>query len=124
MDIIELAIQIENTAMFIDAKPTDLALISKTRVRTPAGGYTWADGPIRPAQTFRIIELGTETAPPQVKLQDGKVRSVSFWLLATPDVVVERGDHWTADDGRVWEVADVIRSNEYEIRAVVVESGA
>lgn len=125
MDAIELALQIENTAAFIAAKPSSIVLIPKTeKTRTPAGGWTFADGDPRPAQTFRIIELGQKSTPPTIKVQDGTLREVAFWLLGTPDVVVAKNDHWTSVDGRAWTVADIIRSNEYEVRAIVVEDGA
>jgi hypothetical protein len=124
MDAIELDIQTENTAAFIAAKPVSIVLIPSTRSRTPAGGYKLTDGAPRDPQTFRIIELGMQSSPPEIKVQDGTLRAVSFWLLGLPSAAVSNWDHWIDQaTGRHWQVADVIRSNEYEVRAVVVEYG-
>ena len=64
-----------------------------------------------------------EATPPQVKMQDGTLRSVSFWLLGSWNAQVANWDKWQTEDGRDWWIADVIRNNEYETRAVVVEYG-
>jgi hypothetical protein len=125
MDAIELEVNTENTAAFIAAKPVQIVLTPVTRARTNAGGFKSTDGDPRPSQQFRIIELGTQSAPPQIKVQDGTLRAVNFWLLGLPSSAVAQWDHWVdAGTQRHWLVADVIRSNEYETRAVVVEYGA
>jgi len=123
MDDVELEIQTYLTNEFISCKPTVVTLIPVVKERTPAGGYRKADGAPRVPQTFRIIETGTEKTPPQVKLQDGTLREVAFWLLGDPGVIVAKDDHWESEDGRQWRVADIVRSNIYEVRAVVVEDG-
>lgn len=127
MDAIELELQIDNTAAFIAAKSVSITLTPVIRERTPAGGFADVDQDPRDPQDFRIIELGFSTAGAtheEIKIQDGTLREVAFWMLATPDKAVGKWDHWHDDDtARDWLVADVIRSNEYEIRAVVVEYG-
>lgn len=123
MDKTELAIHRANTADFIGQRPTSLTLTPYERQRTDGGGFKFVQLPPRPPQTFRIIELGMKSAPQILQLTDGQQRVVVFWLLGAHDAAVERDDFWTARDGREWRVGDVIRSNGYETRAVVVERG-
>ena len=123
MDPIELQINRENTAAFIAAKPVMLTLTPRKKVRQNAGGFKFENQEPRAPQQLRIIETRSETTPPQVKVQDGTLRDVAFWLLGPWDAHVEQYDHWFAADGRHWSVADVVRSNEYEVRGVVVEYG-
>ena len=74
---------------------------------------------------LRIIELGTTTVPPVVRLQDGTQRSQEFWLLGPHDADMAVNDSWIDPaTGRSWWVGDVIRSNHYETRGVVIEYGA
>lgn len=124
MDARELAIHIENTKAYIDHKPSSIALTPVTRTPTASGGYKTEDATPRSTQTFRIIEIANNTSstPPVLTTTDGKQRSVEFMLLGLPTAVVAVDDHWTAD-GREWRVGDVVRSNLYEIRALVVERG-
>lgn len=124
MDTLELELHRENTLAFIAYRPSTITLIPKTvRVRTASGGWTDADAPPRQPQTFRIIEQGARNQPPVIRTQDGKVRIVDFMLLGAFDATVEIDDSWTASDGRVWEIGDVIRDNGYEVRALVAERG-
>jgi len=124
MDSAELDIHRENTAWYIAANPTDVVLIPKTeRQRTASGGYTEAPGTPRSSQTFRIIEPNMNTTPPVIKLQDGRERKAEFMLLGLWDAACAIGDSWTAADGRVWEIGDIVHANNYETRALVAEHG-
>lgn len=125
MDAVELQINRENTAAFIAANPVVLTLTPRTKERTPAGGFKTIIGTPKDPQQLRIIETTGRTAPPQVKTQDGQLRDVAYWLLGPWDAKMQKGDTWPADDGtgRIWYVADVIRSNQYEVRGIVVEYG-
>ena len=123
MDDTELYYHRLNTKEYIAVKPTSIVLIPEVRTKTAGGGYKTADGAPRPAQTMRIIELGVNQAPPIIRLTDGKQREADFWLLGEWNVACEIGDHWTAPDGREWEVGDIVRPNGYEMRALVSERG-
>lgn len=128
MDAIELQMHRLNTEAFIQAKPVFLTLTPQIREDTPSGGYKLVSQPERPQQMFRIVELGANQAPPILTLQDGKQREVDFWLLGTWDAKVGVNDTWTmVDDAtgrtRTWLVGDIVRSNEYEVRGLVVERG-
>jgi hypothetical protein len=124
MEAIELEIHRANTLAFIAAKPTSVTLIPiASKTRKPSGGYTVTDGTARDPQQMRIIELGARGEPATVKLQDGTEREVNFWLLGAHDAAVAIGDHWT-EGVRVWEIGDIIRDNQYEVRALVAERGA
>ncbi len=112
-----------NTKAFIDVRPSEIILTPRDRVKTTGGGWKYEERPPRAPQTFRIIELGMTTTPPILTLTDGKQREAEFWLLGEWDAAVEVDDIWTAADGRVWRVGDIIRDNGYETRALVTERG-
>lgn len=124
MNALELKIHRANTLAFIAARPSEIALVPvKTRERVKGGGWEETPDTPRDAQTFRIIELGMYSTPPIIRTQDGKERKAEFWLLGAHDAAVAIHDTWTADDGRTWQVGDIIRPNEYETRALVAERG-
>jgi hypothetical protein len=123
MDI-ETKVNIANTKAFIAARPVSVTLIPHGRVRTPAGGFKEDDGEPRAPQTFRIIETGIQTTPAMTATEDGEMRVVLFWMLGMPDAKVARHDWWIDSvDGREMEIADIVRSNGYEVRLVVIERG-
>lgn len=119
----ELEINRKNTIAFIAARPSEIVLTPRTKKETDGGGWAWEIGSPRDPQTLRIIELGMQSTPPILELTNGKQRKVDFWLLGPFGAVIERGDFWIADDGRVWEVGDVVRDNGYEVRGLVAERG-
>jgi hypothetical protein len=123
MDAVELRINRENTTAFIAVKPSEIALVPQTKVDQPSGGWKLVDGEAKAPQTFRIIELGMQTTPPIITLTDGKQRAVEFWLLGEWNANMAVDDHWLAEDGREWLVGDIVRSNQYETRGLVVERG-
>ena len=123
MSSVELKINRDNTTAFIAVKPSSVVLIPQEKVEQPSGGYKLVDGEPRRQQTFRIIELGMHQTPPIITLTDGKQRAVDFWLLGEWDADMAVDDHWMAEDGREWLVGDIVRSNHYETRGLVVERG-
>lgn len=123
MDALELAIHVENTAAYIAYKPSDIVLVPTERSNTAGGGYKDVDGTPRASQTFRIIEFGQNQTPPILTLTDGKQREAEFLLLGMPAAAIAVNDHWKAIDGREWLVADIVRDNLYEVRALVTERG-
>jgi hypothetical protein len=116
----ELAIQIANTIAFIDANPSEIALIPRVKFKD-GNGTRWVAGEVRPAQVFRLIDQSTarNTWPGLVQTSDGRERLTDFILLAAPDALVQVWDYWTDANG-TWEVAEIFPSNQYEIRAAVV----
>lgn len=123
MDAAELKYNRLNTTEFIEVKPVTIALVPQEKVSQPSGGYKLVDQAPREPQTFRIIELGAHQNPPIIVLTDGKQRAVDFWLLGEWDANMAVNDHWVAEDGREWLVGDIVRSNHYETRGLVVERG-
>jgi hypothetical protein len=123
VDATELHYHQLNTLAFIAVNPTAIILVPRTKVDTPAGGYKFEDQDPRPEQSFRIIEFGLNQTPPILQLTDGSQRQVEFLLLGAHDAQVAVDDHWLAIDGREWQVGEVVRSNQYETRALVVERG-
>lgn len=120
----ELALQIANTVAFIAANPTALALTPRTKHKDGTG-VRWVEGEPRPAQTLRLIDQSTSrnTWPGLIQTSDGRERLTDFILLGAPDVVVELWDFWLDEKGRIYEVAEIYPSNQYELRAAVVRRG-
>jgi hypothetical protein len=125
MDAVELEVSRYNTLAFIEQRPTTIRLIPVKRVRTAGSGYKDVDQDARQPQTFRIIEQGliNSASAPVIRTTDGTQREVEFLLLGAHDALMAVGDHWTEDDGREWSIGEVVRSNEYEQRALVTERG-
>lgn len=128
MDPVELQYHRLNTEAFISVKATSIVLTPQTKQPTPSGGYKMVDGTPRPAQMFRIIELGANQTPPILQLTDGTQREAEFWLLGKWDAVVDIDDWWEMVDPatgnlRQWLVGDIVRPNGYEVRGLVTERG-
>lgn len=121
MDPVELGLHRANTDAFIAFRPSTLVLTPVTRQRLPAGGFKEVSGTPRAAQVFRITE---PTAPniPILLTQDGSQREVDYFLLGRYDADIAVGDWWR-ELGREWTVAEVVRDNGYETRALVWERG-
>jgi hypothetical protein len=121
----ELAVNRKNTKAFIDARPSTLALIPTTVVRTEAGGKRASDGPPRVAQVLRVIEQASAygNSPGLLPTQDGQQRRVTYQLLGEFDAVMAVGDHWLDADGIRYEVRELLPYNGYERRARVVQYG-
>jgi hypothetical protein len=116
----ELKLQRRNTAAFIDANPTTLVLIPRTRQRDGVGAR-FVDGNPRPPQVLRLIDQSTELSPRPgvVQTSDGRERLIDFMLLGRHDATIGLWDYWTDLNG-TWEVAQVFPPNGYEVRAAVV----
>jgi len=95
------------------------------RQRTAAGGSVFVDGPVRAAQTFRVVEQGSgpNNNPGQLRAADGSQERVIFMLLGAWDVVVAIGDHWTDSSGLKYKVTELAPDNGYEKRAKVERYG-
>ena len=123
MDQMELRIHRANTTAFIAVKPSTIVLQSiETKERTKSGGFKRIQGGPREPQVFRLIELSGTNIPIQ-QATDGEQREEEFQLLGDWDAQVELDDWWMADDGRSWRIREIKRSNQYEVRAMVVERG-
>lgn len=123
MDAKELQVCIKNTRMFIDQRPSSITLTPMERKRKTGGGYEEVVKTPRPSQIFRIIETSMIGDDQHLQQSEGTVRRQPSWLLGMPDAEVELDDFWNDSNGRRWRVAEVIRDNGYETRAVVEEVG-
>lgn len=120
----ELEINRLNTAAFISANPVMVILVPRTRVND-GEGTRWTELPARPAQTLRIIDQSSARGPVPGTLRssDGIERRVEFQLLGKFDATFGVYDHWTDDNGKDWEIADLLPDNGYEKRAQVIRHG-
>lgn len=124
MDANELRLQRKNTKAFIDANPIVIALIPRTKVNTGTG-QQWIDETQRPEQTLRLIDQ-TRTFGPEpgtVLASDGKQRKAEYQLLGEHDATIGKYDYWIDPKGIRFEVANLIHSNDYEVRAQVIRYG-
>jgi hypothetical protein len=120
----ELAVNRRNTLRFIAARPIVLRLTTTVTNRTETGGVALSDGPLRTAQTLRLIEQASAygNSPGLLPAQDGKQRRVRFQLLGAYDSEIAVGDHWI-DAGVRFEVVELLPFNGYERRGQVVQYG-
>lgn len=117
----ELRLHRRNTEAFIKANPIDLALIP--RVATNSGtGQSLVDQQQRPVQRLRLIDQSRTFGPEpgMVRTSDGQQRKAEFQLLGEHDAVIGLYDYWKDSNGILFEVAELLPRNGYEVRAQVV----
>jgi hypothetical protein len=121
----ELAVNRRNTLRFIAARPFVLQLVPSISARTETGGTAFSDGPLRSAQTLRLIEQASAygNSPGLLPAQDGKQRRVRYQLLGGYDATIAVGDHWVDGNGVRFEVVELLPYNGYERRGQVVQYG-
>ena len=124
MNPTELAVHKANTAAFIAANPTSLALIPRSLLRTGTGTKL-LPGPPRAAQTVRLIDQSGVRGPfpGSITTADGTTRRVDYQLVGMPDLVIDIHDYWVDGSGIRWEVIELLPDNGYERRAQVTRSG-
>jgi hypothetical protein len=119
----ELAIQRKLTQKLIDALPVTLVLTPRSRVSDGSGGWSWADGSPRTAQTFHLIEFGGSGSDlDPVRTADGAQRFAQFQLLGAWDSLMANGDKFTYG-GEEFEIVEMMRDNGWERRALVSRFG-
>lgn len=117
---IETATQRELTHAFIMADPLEITLTPRTRTRTDAGGWVWADDAPRAAQSVKVVTLGDDAHP--IVTLDGVERRSEFMLLCEYDAEVAVGDTFTAR-GSEWQVIGIMPALPYEVRVLVATHG-
>lgn len=118
---IELEYQRNLTTWFIEFEPLDVVLIPRLRTRTASGGSTYADLPPRRVQRMRLIRMSSAQKP--LVTQDGRERIIDFTLMGQWDAEMAVGDHWRDLEGLLYEVVELVPSNGYERKALVVKHG-
>ena len=118
--MIDMATQRRLTKDFIDALPSTITLIPRSKVKQPAGGWVWVDGTPRPPQVVSVVESG-QNPTPEVTL-DGVQREVLFHLVCEHTASIARHDVFT-HNGKDWEVVELWYDNGWEIRALVAGRG-
>lgn len=117
----ELAVLRAQTHWFIHTDPSAIALIPVIKAKNASGGYTRTDQPARGVQTFKLITLN-DNAKPTVTA-DGVERLCDFQLLGEWDAIMEVGDYWRDVNNRKHEIVEIVPSNLYETRGMVVRHG-
>lgn len=118
---LELAAKRDQTEWFIAANPTWLTLIPTKRTRTSSGAVTYVDQPPRPPQKLRIISMSASQKP--TLTDNGIEREIDLTLLGPWNAQIDIGDWWRDGEGLFYEVLEMVPSNGYEVRALVVKKG-
>jgi hypothetical protein len=108
------ALQLKNTAEFIDGAPTDLEL----KRPSPANQKSWdpSGSQTLPSQRVRLVELGG----PNYQNNTPDTWAVSqIQIVGMPDLDIRHKDFWVSTEGR-WEVTMIHKANGYETRAEAV----
>lgn len=117
----ELAVLRNQTHWFILTDPSFIILTPVLKVKNASAGFTRIDQPPRPSQTFKLITLN-ENAKPTI-VQDGVERLVDFQLLGEWDAQMNVGDYWRDAENLKYEIVELVPTNEYETRGMVVKHG-
>lgn len=122
----ELWIQRRNTLMFIDADPSEIALIPQQQTRLPSGGLHFTDLPARAVQTFRLIPMSHTEHPiasttTSVSGSAGVQRRHDFTLLGTWDSTMAIRDTWEDEEGNRWVIDALVPYNSYERKALILK---
>lgn len=117
----EQAVQRDLTEWFINANPVWLTLTPISRQRTSTGGYKDVNLPARPTQKLRLISMSASQKP--TITDNGVEREIDLTLLGPWNAQIDIGDWWRDGEGLYYEVIEMVPSNGYEVRALVVKKG-
>lgn len=113
----DIELQKQQTLIFIESDPTDLVLIPSIEVLQPNGSKAVTDGPLRPVQRVKLIQLSADQRP--TITVNGVERLIDYHLLAPSDAVVRPGDHWDDPDGTRYVVIALSDGYDYMVKALV-----
>lgn len=118
---LELKVLRRQTKFFIGTDPSVITLIPVLKIKNASAGWTRTDQPPRPPQTFKLITLNENSKPTVV--QDGVERLVDFQLLGEWTAQMDVGDYWRDSEDQKYEIVELVPSNLYEVRGMVVKHG-
>lgn len=117
----ELTVLRRQTKIFIATDPSVITLIPVLKVKNASAGFTRTDQAPRPSQTFKLITLNENAKPTAV--QDGVERIVDFQLLGEWTAEMDVGDYWVDAENLKYEIVEMVPTNLYETRAMIVKHG-
>lgn len=118
---VELKVLRRQTRYFIHTDPSVITLTPVKKTKNASAGFTRTDLLPRPPQTFKVITLN-ENAKPTI-VQDGVERLVDFQLLGEWTAQMDVGDYWRDSEQLKYEIVELVPSNLYEVRGMVVKHG-
>jgi hypothetical protein len=118
---LELKVLRRQTKWFIRTDPTTITLIPVRKVKNASAGFTRIDQAPRPPQVFKLITLN-ENAKPTI-VDDGVERLVDFQLLGEWSAQMDVGDYWRDEENQKYEIVELVPTNLYETRGMVVKHG-
>lgn len=117
----ELTANRRQTREFIAARPSEIALIPRRRIKD-GNGTKWIEETPRDSQMLRLIEQGP-SASTAARGGDGVQRKTSYQLLGEWSAEIGQYDTWTDSAGIRWEIDRLLPDNGYERRAMVRRYG-
>ena len=118
---LELQINRDNTAMFIEADPVLLTLTWREKIDNGSGGFKYGPPQNRDPQVFRMIPQSD--IMPDVQGPDGVTLTPTYVLLGKHDAVMGRWDRFTMNGVKFMIVSpirpDYTIENVYEHKADV-----
>jgi hypothetical protein len=118
----ETSVQRDLTHWFIMSDPREIALVPHARIRTGSGGFTMQAQPARETQVFRLIPASS-FEPPVRSPDQGVQRRYDFTLLGEWNAIMEVDDRWTDELGQTWVIDNLVSSNGYERKALIISYG-
>ena len=121
VNAMELTVRRYNTKSYIEASPTDIALIPRQET-VVAGTKTFTPQPARDTQQFRVIWAGDNGIYRRIGDQGG-ARKFDFILVGEHDAEVAIGDFWKIGS-QEFRIEYIFPSNGYEVKAGGISHGA
>ena len=112
-----------DTSRFIAMVPVELELSINTMEDDGTGGKKRTPGGTRPPQVFTLLEPGGSNYGQKMSQPEGTYTVYDFTLLGEWDAIVGLHDEFTYM-GNVYRVENILPNNGYEVRAMVLSTGA
>lgn len=122
MNPVERLMRRRNVTEFIVQDKVEVALVRKTKVRTPAMGWRWETQPPLPPQVVRIVPAKRRYGDVHVNTEAGALDNWPYLMLGDPDMDVQEKDTFTVN-GMVFEVQSIEYDREERTVAAITYYG-
>lgn len=112
-----------DTSRFIALAPVQLELSINDMVDDGTGGRKRTPNGARAPQVFTLLEPGGSNYGPKLSQAEGTYTTYDFMLLGEWDAAIGLYDEFEYM-GRTYRVENILPNNGYEVRAMVLSTGA